>query len=64
MRRWLTMLLPLLVLAGAVYVRVENPRLVQELRLKIFDTYQTIKPRVFNADESPARIVDIDEESL
>lgn len=64
MRRWFAILLPLIVLAGAVYVRMENPRLVQELRLKVFDSYQTIRPRPFDAEQTPARIVDIDEESL
>ncbi len=64
MRRWLAIVLPLIVLAGAVYVRVENPRLIQELRLKVFDAYQEIKPRAFDAASAPARIVDIDEESL
>ena len=64
MRRWFAILLPLVVLAGAVYLRVEDPRLVQELRLKVFDGYQEIRPRPFNAAETPARVVDIDEESL
>ncbi len=64
MRRWFAMLLPLLVLAGAVYLRVENPALIQELRLKVFDSYQKIKPRPFDPATTPARIVDIDEESL
>ena len=63
-RRWLSILLPLLVLSGAVYMRVEDPQVVQELRLKVFDNYQKIKPRTFNSEETPARIVDIDEASL
>jgi len=64
MRRWLTAIIPLIVLAGAILVRVENPRIVQELRLKVFDAYQTIRPRPFDVEQSPARIVDVDEESL
>ena len=64
MRRWLAALLPLVVLAGAVYLRVENPRTLEELRLKVFDGYQSIKPRAFDPEATPARIVDIDEESL
>lgn len=35
-----------------------------ELRLKVFDAYQSIKLREFKPDETPSRIVDIDEESL
>lgn len=64
MRRWLAILLPLVVLAGAVVIRAQDPQLIQELRLKVFDGYQSIKPREFKPDETPARIVDIDEESL
>lgn len=63
-KRWLTILLPLLVLTSAVFVRVEDPQLVQELRLKVFDGYQRLKPRAFKVQETPARIVDIDEASL
>ena len=63
-RRWLSILLPLLVLSSAVYMRLEDPQIVQELRLKVFDNYQKIKPRTFNSEETPARIVDIDEASL
>lgn len=64
MRRWLAILLPIIVLAGAVVIRAEDPRLIQELRLKVFDGYQGIKPREFKPEETPARIVDIDEKSL
>ncbi|MEQ9121725.1 MAG: adenylate/guanylate cyclase domain-containing protein [Alphaproteobacteria bacterium] len=64
MRRWLAALAPLIVLAGAVFVRIENPRVIQELRLKVFDSYQEARPRPFDAAQSPARIIDIDEESL
>ena len=59
MRRWLTMFLLLLVLAGTAYIRSENPLLFQELHLKIFDTYQTIKPHPYNKEESSTLITDI-----
>ena len=39
MRRWITIMLPLVVLAAAVYMRVESPVIVHELRLKVFDAY-------------------------
>jgi adenylate cyclase len=57
-------MLPLVVLAAAVYMRVESPVIVHELRLKVFDAYQSIKPREFKPDEPPSRIFDIDEEGL
>jgi adenylate cyclase len=57
-------MLPLVVLAAAVYLRVESPVVIHELRLKVFDAYQSIKPREFKPEETPSRIVDIDEESL
>ena len=51
-------------LSSAVYVRLEDPQIIQELRLKVFDNYQKIKPRTFDSEATPARIVDIDEASL
>ena len=45
-------------------MRLEDPQIIQELRLKVFDNYQKIKPRTFDSEATPARIVDIDEASL
>src|SRR5215207_4732295 len=52
----------LLLLTVLVAVRLSNPGPLEELRLRTFDLYQSIKPR---ADiDRPVVIVDIDEASL
>jgi len=56
-------LMGMAVLAGAVALRVADPAIVESLRLKTFDAYNRIKPRV-PAEPSPVVIVDIDEKSL
>jgi adenylate cyclase len=61
-RRWLDMLVPALLLLGALALRIDDGPWVQRLRLMLFDTYQTLAPRTFQS--APVRIVDIDEESL
>lgn len=50
----------LLVLLAAL--RVLDPAVIEELRVRTFDTFQAIEPRVKTA--RPVRIVDIDEKSL
>lgn len=62
MNRWLVLLLPLLVLVGALSLRASDPLPLQELRNKVFDTYQHIEPREWTP--GPVVIVDIDDESL
>jgi adenylate cyclase len=52
----------LCILAVLLAIRVWDPDVVEELRLRSFDLYQTIKPRA--AAESPVVIVDIDENSV
>lgn len=54
--------LPILVLIAATTVRIDDPRLVREFRNEVFDSYQRLKPRDYQA--GPVRIVDIDDESL
>ncbi|MEO0977075.1 MAG: adenylate/guanylate cyclase domain-containing protein [Pseudomonadota bacterium] len=49
----------LLVLLG---IRLVDPFIVELVRLKTFDFYQTLKPRVY--EDVPVTIVDIDEKSL
>lgn len=59
----LDFLLPLGLLVGVLVVRGLDPLgLATELRLKVFDSYQRIEPRPYEA--APVRIVDIDDESL
>jgi adenylate cyclase len=52
----------LLLLAGFTALRVIDPAPLQELRLRTFDTFQRIDPRVKTV--RPVTIVDIDEKSL
>ncbi|HEX9646436.1 MAG TPA: adenylate/guanylate cyclase domain-containing protein [Alphaproteobacteria bacterium] len=54
--------LALVVLALAVLVRIDEPRLVVDLRNGVFDSYQRWQPRPYLP--SPVRIVDIDDDSL
>lgn len=54
--------LPLMILAVAVAVSFREPLFLTDLRDRVFDSYQRLKPRVYRP--TPVRIVDIDEESL
>ena len=56
-------LLGLAVLACLVSLRVLDPEAVEALRLKTFDAFNRIKPRV-PAEQSPVVIIDIDERTL
>jgi adenylate cyclase len=62
MKKFLAILLPLSVLIPAILVHVAAPVELEELRLKVFDTYQRLQPRIY--EPLPVTIVDIDEESL
>jgi len=63
MRRHLDWLIPVLVLIGALALQVQDGPVVAELRNKVFDTYQRLKPRAYDPGV-PVRILAIDEESL
>jgi adenylate cyclase len=54
--------LALLLLLGLTGLRLADPILVQELRVRVFDFFQVLHPR--EATERPVVIVDIDEKSL
>src|ERR1700729_1441246 len=68
LRRWFgrkfgfARLLCLALLIGLGVLRIADPGPIQELRVRTFDTYQRIEPRVKTA--RPVTIVDIDEKSL
>ena len=63
MKRWLRIVIPMAVLVAGVALRVTDPGgVVEELRLKVFDTFQRIKPRAYQ--DVGIRIVDIDDSSL
>jgi adenylate cyclase len=49
-------------LIGLAVLRIADPAPIEELRVRTFDTFQVIEPRVKTA--KPVRIVDIDEKSL
>jgi adenylate cyclase len=49
-------------LVGLAGLRIADPAPIEELRVRTFDTYQVIEPRVKTA--RPVTIVDIDEKSL
>ncbi|RTL54656.1 MAG: adenylate/guanylate cyclase domain-containing protein [Bradyrhizobiaceae bacterium] len=55
-------LLCLFILFAAVGLRIWDPEPIQELRVRIFDTYQVIRPR--ETSQRPVVIIDIDEKSL
>src|SRR5215472_19322698 len=63
MRRYLDWLIPLLILAGAVALRADDGPFIVEMRNKVFDVYQRLEPRAYDA-KTPVRILAIDEESL
>jgi adenylate cyclase len=68
LRRWFARkfgyarLVCLALLVGFAVVRLADPAPIQELRIRTFDTFQVIDPRVKTA--RPVTIVDIDEKSL
>jgi adenylate cyclase len=68
LRRWFkrklgyARLVCLALLIGGAALRVADFAPIEELRLKVFDTYQRIDPRV--KEVRPVTIVDIDEKSL
>ena len=49
-------------LVGLAALRIADPAPMEELRVRTFDTYQVIEPRIKTA--RPVTIVDIDEKSL
>lgn len=62
--RRLPTLVPVLVLAAGIFLNVSQPPFIQQLTSFSFDALQRIKPRPYNAEEMPVRVVDIDDPSL
>lgn len=54
--------LPALVLIGALVLRIQDPIFLSEIRLRTFDIFQRLKPRVYV--ETPIRVIDIDNTTL
>ena len=59
MRRYFDWLIPLLILAGALALRADDGPFIVEMRNKVFDVYQRLEPRPYNA-KTPVRILAID----
>jgi adenylate cyclase len=55
-------ILCLALLAALIFLRVSDPTILSELRVRVFDLYQVIKPR--ERTIAPVVIVDIDEASI
>jgi adenylate cyclase len=62
MQRRLHLIVPALLLLLGLALRVADPPVLADLRLKLFDFFQTLKPREYVP--APVRIVDLDDESL
>ncbi|HKY94933.1 MAG TPA: adenylate/guanylate cyclase domain-containing protein [Kiloniellales bacterium] len=62
MAYWSLRLPSLLLLLLALVLKIGEPKVLQDLRLDIFDLYQRLHPRPFQ--EVGVRIVDVDDESL
>ena len=61
--RWLELIAPLLILAGAIVLKTADPPALQHVRYVVFDWFQRLDPRPY-AEDVPVRIVDIDDASL
>lgn len=62
LRRRVIGLVPWVVLAAGLALRAADPPLLEETRLRLFDTLQRLHPRPYRP--APVRIVDLDEETL
>jgi adenylate cyclase len=62
MRKFLSYVIPALILLGVLALQYTFPVQIESLRAKVFDIFQMIKPRVYQ--DTPVRIIDIDDESL
>lgn len=63
MKRIWEILIPGLLLLGAVLMRIDDPAPVEYLRNLVFDSYLRVEPRVYDP-KSPVRIAAIDEKAL
>lgn len=62
MRRWLQIVIPLMALVAAVGLRGWDPPAIEEIRFKVFDNFQRLKPRQY--EPVPVTVVDIDDDTL
>jgi len=59
---WAHILVPAALLSGLLLIRVSGWSLVELAQMRTFDAFQKIKPRTY--EETPVRVIDIDDESL
>ncbi|MFA7254891.1 MAG: adenylate/guanylate cyclase domain-containing protein [Candidatus Omnitrophota bacterium] len=62
MRKALSYIVPALILLGVLMLQYSFPSQIESFRVKVFDVFQRIKPRVYQ--NTPVRIIDIDDQSL
>lgn len=62
MKNLLQRALPTIVLLGALLLRINDPAMLSEIRMRIFDTFQRLSPRAYV--ETPVKVIDIDNTSL
>jgi adenylate cyclase len=62
MKKKLPLLISFLVLALAIFIKISDFYLVEQLQLKVFDEFQIRHPRAYT--EQPIKIIDIDDESM
>jgi len=63
MKRLRQSFIPLVILALLLGLRVWDPGATQQARWLVFDTYQRIKPRIYDP-RLPVKIIDVDDDSL
>jgi adenylate cyclase len=62
LKRQMVYLVPAIMLFAAMWLRVENPPILQVFQLKLFDLYNQIHPREYKP--VPVAILDLDDETL
>jgi adenylate cyclase len=62
MKKKLPLIISIFVLSLAIFIKISDISLVEQLQLKVFDTFQIKHPRQYT--EQPIKIIDIDDESL
>lgn len=60
--RWLQLVLSGLIIVIAAQLRILDPDILKDLRLKSFDIYQQLQPREYRP--VPVRFIDLDDDSL
>ena len=60
--RWLQLVLSGLIVVVAAQLRILDPQILEDFRLKSFDLYQQLRPREYQP--VPVRFVDLDDDSL